>query len=70
MPAALKVTGSNPGIVTSTVFVPGFGPSVSILCALPSASVIVFSTVNLSPSFPSPLMTVNVICTSDKGLSC
>ena len=67
IPAALKVV-LIPETDTSTIFVPGFGPSVSVLCALPLASVVVPSVVNRPLSFPLPAVTVNATRASGKGL--
>lgn len=68
MPLALNISGSRPMIDTSTVFVPGLGPSVSVASARPFASVVAYSIVNRPLSFPAPAVTLNVTCTSGKGL--
>ena len=66
---ALNISESRPTIDTSTVFVPGLGPRVSVLSARPLASVVAYSIVNRPLSFPAPAVTLNVTCTSGKGLS-
>ena len=52
-----KVAGASiPAADTSTVCVPKFGPSVSVLCALPFSSVLVIAVL----SVPPPAVTANV----------
>ena len=58
IPAALKVV-LIPETDASTIFVPGFGPSVSVLCALPLASVVAVPPLNRPLRPPSPIVTVN-----------
>ena len=70
-PTALKVTGlrpTTPATDTLTVFFPILGPSVSVLCALPFASVIAFSSVNLPLNLPWPEAIINVTRAPCKGL--
>ena len=59
-PSAVKVVSSRPLIDIPIVLMPGWGPRVSVRSALPVASVVVCSTVNLPLSFPSPKITVKV----------
>ena len=66
---ALNIFGVSPTTDTSTVFVTGLGPGVSVASARPSASVVAYSIVNRPLSFPAPAVTLNVTCTSGKGLS-
>ena len=67
MSTALKVCPSGiPAADTVTVFVPGFGPNVRILSALPFVLVAVLVVL----SVPSPDVTVNVTGTPSNATPC
>ena len=52
----LKVTGSTPETLASTLLIPGALPSVSVVCARPFAFVVAL----VSERLPPPAVTENV----------